>query len=239
MEAVDILAFGAHPDDVELGCSGTLVKATANGKRVAVVDLTQGELGTRGNATTRLQEAATAAQLMGVVARENMAFRDGFFTNDEQHQRALIQKIRKYRPDVVLCNAETDRHIDHGRGSDLVAAACFLSGLSKIETEADGIPQLAWRPRYVFHYIQWNEVHPNFIVDISGHLDKKMEVVQAYASQFFSPNSKEKNTPISSKNFLDSVRYRAENYGRLIGTAAGEGFTTKQPLAIADINGWL
>lgn len=236
---VALLAFGAHPDDVELGCSGTLIKAVANGKRVAVIDLTQGELGTRGDVPTRQKEAAAAASIMGLVARENLGFRDGFFTNDEQHQLAVIEKIRYYCPDVVLCNAESDRHIDHGRGAALVADACFLSGLSKITTTHQGILQQAWRPRYVFHYIQWNEVVPNFIVDISGYLEKKMEAVQAYSSQFYTPNSKEKSTPISSKNFLASVQYRAENFGRLIGAAAGEGFTTQQPLAIDDINSWL
>ncbi len=198
---VALLAFGAHPDDVELGCSGTLIKAVANGKRVAVIDLTQGELGTRGDVLTRQKEATAAASIMGLVARENLGFRDGFFTNDEQHQLAVIEKIRHYRPDVVLCNAETDRHIDHGRGAALVADACFLSGLSKITTTHQGIPQEVWRPRYVFHYIQWNEVVPNFIVDISGYLEKKWKWYRPTAASFTRLILKRKAHQLVQKTF--------------------------------------
>ena len=235
----DILAFGAHPDDIELGCGGTLAKATQAGKKVVAIDLTQGELGTRGSAELRLEEAAKAAKILGLQARENMGFKDGFFQNDEAHQRALIQKIRSYRPDVVLCNAETDRHIDHGKGSDLVHTACFLSGLTKIETiDSSGKTQKPWRPRYVFHYIQWYDLPPHFIVDISGFLDQKLTAVKAFASQFYDPQSTDKQTPISSKNFIESVRYRAENLGRLIGSEAGEGFTSRQPLGVDSVLDW-
>jgi bacillithiol biosynthesis deacetylase BshB1 len=240
MKTTDILAIGAHPDDIELGCAGTLAKAISAGKKVVAIDLTQGELGTRGSAPLRLEEAATAAALLGIETRENMGFRDGFFQNDEAHQKALIQKIRTYRPDVVLCNAQTDRHIDHGRASDLVHDACFLSGLEKIETiSPSGQNQLPWRPRYVFHYIQWYDITPHFIVDISGFLDTKLAAVKAYSSQFYDPDSTDANTPISSKNFIDSVGYRAENLGRLIGREAGEGFTTRQPLGIGMLTDWL
>jgi bacillithiol biosynthesis deacetylase BshB1 len=235
----DILAFGAHPDDIELGCGGTLAKATQAGKKVVAIDLTQGELGTRGSAELRLEEAAKAAKILGLQARENMGFKDGFFQNDEAHQRALIQKIRSYRPDVVLCNAETDRHIDHGKGSDLVHTACFLSGLTKIETiDPSGKTQQSWRPRYVFHYIQWYDLPPHFIVDISGFLDQKLTAVKAFTSQFYDPKSTDEQTPISSKNFIESVRYRAENLGRLIGSEAGEGFTSRQPLGVDSVLDW-
>jgi len=235
----DILAFGAHPDDIELGCGGTLAKATQAGKKVVAIDLTQGELGTRGSAELRLKEAAKAAKILGLQARENMGFKDGFFQNDEAHQRALIQKIRSYRPDVVLCNAETDRHIDHGKGSDLVHTACFLSGLTKIVTiDPSGKTQQPWRPRYVFHYIQWYDLPPHFIVDISGFLDQKLTAVKAFTSQFYDPKSTDEQTPISSKNFIESVRYRAENLGRLIGSEAGEGFTSRQPLGVDSVLDW-
>jgi bacillithiol biosynthesis deacetylase BshB1 len=235
----DILAFGAHPDDIELGCGGTLAKATQAGKKVVAIDLTQGELGTRGSAELRLEEAAKAAKILGLQARENMGFKDGFFQNDEAHQRALIQKIRSYRPDVVLCNAETDRHIDHGKGSDLVHTACFLSGLTKIETiDSSGKTQQPWGPRYVFHYIQWYDLPPHFIVDISGFLDQKLTAVKAFTSQFYDPKSTDEQTPISSKNFIESVRYRAENLGRLIGSEAGEGFTSRQPLGVDSVLDW-
>ncbi|MFQ3341836.1 MAG: bacillithiol biosynthesis deacetylase BshB1 [Flavobacteriaceae bacterium] len=233
---VDILAFGAHPDDVELGCAGSIALSVSQGKTVGIIDLTKGELGTRGNVVIRNEEATKAAKILGVTFRENLAFRDGFFQNDELHQRVVIQKIRTYRPEVIFCNAFHDRHIDHGKGSKLVNDACFLSGLSKIETH-DGLgnPQGAWRPKIVLEYIQWNDIEPNIILDISGFLDKKIEAVTAFSSQFHTNKSDEKTTPISSLNFLESVSYRAKNFGRLIGTDAGEGFTSKQPLSIRTI----
>ena len=229
---LDILAFGAHPDDVELGCSGTIAKEVSLGKKVGIIDLTRGELGTRGSVEIRNSESAKASENLGVSVRENLDMRDGFFINDEAHQLKIIEILRKYRPEIVLCNAITDRHIDHGKGSKLVSDACFLSGLIKIETELNGKKQQAWRPKVVYHYIQWQNIEPDFVVDISGFLDQKMESVLAYGSQFYDPNSKEPVTPITSKTFLDSVKYRAEDLGRLVGVAYAEGFTTERYLAV-------
>lgn len=236
---LDILAFGAHPDDVELGCSGTLAKEISLGKKVGIVDLTRGELGTRGSAEIRDTEAAKAAAILGVAVRENLRFRDGFFTNDEKHQMEIIKMIRKYQPEIVLCNAITDRHIDHGKGSKLVSDACFLSGLSKIETELDGQVQTHWRPKVVYHYIQWQNIEPDFVVDISGFMDKKMESVLAYSTQFYDPSSNEPVTPITSKNFLDSIQYRAQDLGRLVGVDFAEGFTTERYLAVSSLENLL
>ena len=221
---LDILAIGAHPDDVELSCSGTIAKEIDNGKKVGILDLTRGELGTRGSAEIRDQEARNAAEILGVSVRENLGFKDGFFTNDEKHQLEIIKIIRKYRPDVVLCNAIHDRHIDHGKGSKLTSDACFLSGLIKIETFFDGQAQEAWRPKHVYHYIQWQHIEPDFVVDISGYMHKKMESVKAYTSQFYDANTKAPNTPISSKNFLDSIEYRSADFGRIINVEHAEGF---------------
>lgn len=232
---LDILAIGAHPDDVELGCSGTLVKEIANGKKVGILDLTRGELGTRGSAEIRDQEAKNAAAILGVSIRENMGFSDGFFVNDRSHQLKIIEILRKYQPEIVLCNAIYDRHIDHGKGSALVSDACFLSGLKKIETVFEGKSQAAWRPKQVFHYIQWKEIEPDIVVDISGFMDKKMASVKAYASQFHSPKNDAPETPISSSNFLESVEYRARNLGRIIGTEYAEGFTTERYPAVNSI----
>ncbi len=228
---LDILAFGAHPDDVELGCSGTLAKEIFLGKKVGIIDLTQGELGTRGSAKLRLEEAENARQILKAEVRENLGFADGFFKNDKEHQLEIIKIIRKYQPEIVLCNAITDRHIDHGKGSSLVSDACFLSGLRKIETEIEGKPQAAWRPKQVYHYIQWKNIEPDFVVDISGFIEKKIESVLAYKSQFYDANSNEPTTPISDKNFLDSVTYRARDLGRLIGVDFAEGFTTERVVA--------
>ena len=226
---VDILAFGAHPDDIELGCGGSLAKAVAQGKKVGLIDLTQGELGTRGSAEIRKQEATEAAKLLNASFRENLGFRDGFFVNDEAHQLEVIKTIRAYQPNIVLCNAIDDRHIDHAKGSQLVSDACFLSGLKKIATkDNEGNTQTAWRPAQVYHYIQWKEITPDFVLDISEYIDKKLEVIQAYSSQFYDKESKEPSTPISSKNFLESVRYRAKNLGRLAGVDAAEGFTVER-----------
>lgn len=229
---VDILAFGAHPDDVELGAGATIAKEIDLGRKVAIVDLTRGELGTRGSAEIRQQEATAAAAVLGVHYRENLAFRDGFFTNDEKHQLEIIKMIRKYRPEIVLCNAIDDRHIDHGKGSKLVSDACFLSGLRKIETAMNGVEQEAWRPKVVYHYIQWKNIEPDFVVDVTGYMDKKVESVLAYGTQFFDKNSSEPTTPITSKNFLDSITYRAQDLGRLINTDFAEGFTVERYLAV-------
>ena len=205
MIKLDILVFGAHPDDAELGAGGTIAKEVANGKKVGIIDLTRGELGTRGSAELRDKEAKAAAALLNVTVRENLGFRDGFFVNDETHQLEIIKMIRKYRPEIVLCNAIEDRHIDHGKGSKLVSDACFLSGLIKIETQLDGKIQDPWRPKLVYHYIQWKNITPDFVMDISGFMDKKVAAILAYGSQFHDPNSKEPETPVSSKTFIESV----------------------------------
>lgn len=233
---LDILAFGAHPDDVELGCSGTIAKEVSLGKKVGIIDLTRGELGTRGSKEIRDQEAMAAATILGVQIRENLNFRDGFFINDAQHQLEIIKKIRKYQPEIVLCNAVDDRHIDHGKGSKLVSDACFLSGLTKIETELDGIKQEAWRPKLVYHYIQWKNLEPDFVVDVTGFMDLKMQSVLAYGSQFFDPNSDEPETPITSKNFLDSIKYRAQDLGRLVNVEFAEGFTVERYLTVNSLS---
>jgi len=229
---LDILAFGAHPDDVELGCGGTIAKEIALGKTVGIIDLTRGELGTRGSVEIRNQEAAAAAKILGIFARENLDMRDGFFINDEAHQLEIIKMIRKYKPEIVICNAIDDRHIDHGKGSKLVSDACFLSGLMKIETEYDGKNQQAWRPKVVYHYMQWKNITPDFVVDITGYNDKRIEAILAYGSQFYNPNSNEPQTPIASKNFLESLNYRAQDLGRLIGVDYAEGFTAERYLGV-------
>ncbi|WP_299148961.1 bacillithiol biosynthesis deacetylase BshB1 [uncultured Dokdonia sp.] len=229
---LDILAIGAHPDDVELGCGATIAKEIANGKKVGILDLTRGELGTRGSAEIRDVEAANAAKILGVSVRENIALADGFFVNDRESQLKIIEIIRKYQPEMVLCNAITDRHIDHGKGSKLASDACFLSGLKKIETIVEGKPQEKWRPKTVYHYIQWQNIEPDVVVDVTGFIDKKCESVFAYTSQFHDPNNKEGDTPISSKTFKDSINYRARDLGRLIGTEYGEGFTVERYAAV-------
>jgi len=229
---LDILAFGAHPDDVELSCGATIAKEISLGKKVGIIDLTRGELGTRGSAELRDQEAAHAAKVLGVSVRENLRFRDGFFTNDEAHQLEVIKILRKYRPEIVICNAVNDRHIDHGKGSKLVSDACFLSGLVKIVTELDGQRQDAWRPKLVYHYIQWKNLTPDFVVDVTGFIDVKVESLMTYKSQFYDPNSTEPVTPIATKNFKESILYRAADLGRLINTEHAEGFTVERYLAV-------
>lgn len=229
---LDILAIGAHPDDVELGCGATVAKEIAAGKKVGILDLTRGELGTRGSAEIRDQEAAASANILGVSVRENLAFADGFFLNDEKHQLEIIRIIRKYQPEIVLCNAIDDRHIDHPKGSKLVSDACFLSGLRKIETILNNESQKEWRPKQVYHYIQWKNIEPDFVVDVTGFVETKLNAVKAYGSQFYDPNSKEPTSPISSKNFLDSVVYRAQDLGRLVGVEYAEGFNSERYVAV-------
>jgi len=233
---LDILAFGAHPDDVELGCSGTIAKEISLGKKVGIIDLTRGELGTRGSVEIRNSESIKASEILGISVRENLNMRDGFFVNDEAHQIKVIKMIRKFRPEIVLCNAIQDRHIDHGKGSKLVSDACFLSGLRKIETSINDEKQEAWRPKVVYHYIQWENLVPDFVVDISGFIDLKMESILAYSSQFYKENTNEPESPISSKNFLDSVKYRAQDLGRIIGTEHAEGFTVERYLAVNSLS---
>lgn len=233
---LDILAIGAHPDDVELGCGGTLAKEVANGKKVGVLDLTRGELGSNGSADLRDIEAANASKIMGIHMRENLAFRDGFFLNDESHQLKIIEVIRKYQPEVVLCNAISDRHIDHAKGSKLASDACFLSGLVRIKTNFNGVEQNKWRPKQVYHYIQWESLKPDIVVDITGFNEVKVEAVKAYGTQFYNPkDANSANTPISNQNFLDSVTYRGRDLGRIIGVDHAEGFTVERYAAVKSI----
>ncbi|MGB1309360.1 MAG: bacillithiol biosynthesis deacetylase BshB1 [Oceanihabitans sp.] len=229
---LDILAFGAHPDDVELGCGGTIAKEIISGKKVGIVDLTKGELGTRGTAITRKTEATNAANILGVSVRKNLGFADGFFENNKSNQLEIIKLLRKYKPEIVLCNAIDDRHIDHPKGSKLVSDACFLSGLIKIETELEGESQQKWRPKQVYHYIQWKNIEPDVVVDISAVIQNKIDAVMAYKTQFFNAASTEPSTPISSKNFTDSIAYRARDLGRLVGVEYAEGFTTERYAAV-------
>lgn len=234
---IDILAIGAHPDDVELGCGGTLAKLISAGKTVAVVDLTQGELGTRGTNFTRAEEAANASKILGLSARENLKMKDGFLQNSEEYQMQIVKIIRKYQPEIVLANAIHDRHPDHAKASKLVLDACFLSGLVKIETVGQGENQQPWRPKQVFHYIQWKNITPDFVIDISDFMEKKIEACLAYKTQFYDPNSEEPMTPIATKDFLESLTYRAQDLGRLSGVAFAEGFTTEKLLAFKNFDG--
>ncbi|WCM41791.1 bacillithiol biosynthesis deacetylase BshB1 [Flavobacterium sp. CBA20B-1] len=229
---LDILAFGAHPDDVELGCGGTIAKEVSLGKKVGIIDLTQGELGTRGSAEIRAKEAAKASTILGVTFRENLKFKDGFFINDEAHQLEIIKKIRQYQPEIVICNAIDDRHIDHGKGSKLVSDACFLSGLRRIETSLNGVIQTEWRPKLVYHYIQWKNIEPDFVVDISQFMQHKIDAVMAYSTQFYDPDSKEPLSPIATKNFTESIEYRAKDLGRLVFVDYAEGFTVERYVAV-------
>lgn len=229
---LDILAMAAHPDDVELAGSGTLLKAMADGKKAGIIDFTRGELGTRGTPEIREAEANASGKILGLSARENLGFRDGFFKNDEAHQLELIRMIRKYQPDIVLANAFDDRHPDHGKGSQLAREACFLSGLKMIETELDGQKQAPWRPKIVYHYIQSIPSEPDFIVDVSDVWETKMESIRAFKSQFFDPSSSEENTYISSPDFINMIEARAIHYGHLIGAKYGEGFNVERTIGV-------
>ncbi|MEL6676050.1 MAG: bacillithiol biosynthesis deacetylase BshB1 [Bacteroidota bacterium] len=234
---LDVLAFAAHPDDVELACSGTICKLVSEGKKVGVVDLTRGELGSRGSAELRDQEAAEAAKIMGLSVRENLRFRDGFFKNDEAHQLAIIRMIRRYQPELILINAPADRHPDHGRGSAVVRDAAFLSGLRKIETEWEGVSQQAWRPKRHYFYIQDQSLTPDFVVDITDFFEQKNKAIQAYSSQFFVPSTDrdEPQTYISSQDFWHFLEARAREFGHRAGVRLGEGFISERPLLIRDI----
>lgn len=234
---VDILAIGAHPDDVELGCGGTIAKMISEGKTVAIIDLTKGELGTRGTDETRKVEAADAAKILGISARENLEMKDGFLQNSEEYQMRIVKMIRKYQPEIVLANATDDRHPDHAKAAKLVSDACFLSGLKKIVTALDGKNQEFWRPKHIFHFIQWKEVEPDFVIDISDFMDKKIEACMAYKTQFYNPESKEPVTPIATKDFLESLTYRAQNLGRLSGCTYAEGFTAEKMIALKNFEG--
>lgn len=236
MEKLHILAIAIHPDDIELGCAGTLIKHAAMGQAVGILDLSAGELGTRGTPELRLKEAADAAAIMGVRVRENAGMRDGFFQNDEAHQRQLITYLRRWQPDIVLANALEDRHPDHGRAGKLIADACFLSGLRKVETTYHGELQQPWRPKRVFHMIQDRLLTPSFIVDVTDFFDTKLQSIAAYKSQFHDPESKEPQTYISSQNFLDQIKYRDALMGKRIGTAYAEGFVSENIPGVSDLD---
>lgn len=227
-EKVDILAIGAHPDDIELGCGGTLMKEIEMGKKVGLMDLTQGELGTRGSKEIRKQEAELARDFMGAKFRDNLLLDDCFFENNRDNQINLISKIRRYQPEIIMCNATDDRHIDHQKAAKLVVDSCFLSGLKKIETTFDGNIQDVWRPVNVYHYIQWKNLEPDFVIDISKYMKQKFDLINCYKSQFYNDEKFDDNTPISTKNFLDSITYRARDLGRLVGVEAAEGFLSSR-----------
>lgn len=233
---LDILAIAAHPDDIELACAGTLVSHIKLGKKVGILDLTQGELGTRGTPEIRKQEALNASKILGIEIRENVGLRDGFFRNTESDQLAIIPYIRKYRPEIVLANAIEDRHPDHGRGSKLTYDACFLSGLRQIiTTNEDGSPQEAWRPKHFYYYIQDRYIKPDFIVNITPYWDLKEQAIRAFRSQFYDPSNNEPESYISNPDFLDFVRARSLEYGHAIGTKYGEGFKSSRALGISSL----
>lgn len=225
---LDILAFGVHPDDIELCCAGTLMVEMSRGKKAGVIDLTRGEMGTRGTAETRKVEAEKAAEIMGIHVRENLGMRDCFLENDEAHRLQIIQKIRQYRPDIVFCNAVEDRHPDHGRAAKLVKDSCFLSGLIKIKTSFNGEEQEAWRPKFVIHYIQDRYLQPDFVVDITDVYERKMKSVLAYSTQFYNPDLNEPETYISTPAFMESIESRNKIFGRMIGVGYAEGFMSDQ-----------
>ena len=227
---LDILAIGVHPDDVELSAAGTILKHIALGKKVGILDLTRGELGTRGSAELRTREANAAAKILGLSVREQLNMADGFFENNEAHQKQIIEIIRKYQPEIILCNAITDRHPDHGRAAKLTTDACFYSGLVKVDTN-----QAAWRPKAVYNYIQDNFIEPDFVIDITSQMDKKMESIMAYSSQFFDPNSKEPVTPISSKNFMEYIKAKGSLFGRAINVDYAEGFTANRYIGVENL----
>lgn len=235
MNKIDILAFGAHPDDIELSCVGTLINSISKGKKVGLVDLTQGELGTRGSADLRLQEAENSRLLMGAEYRHNLGMRDGFFELDEAHLMKIVEEIRFGRPEIVLANSIDDRHPDHGRAAKLVHRACFLAGLKKIETYFEGEKQEKWRPRAVYHYIQDMNLEPDVVVDISETFQKKIDCIKCFSSQFFDPESTEPETPLSGQDFFDFIAGKAKTYGRHIGAEYAEMFTAHRYIGVDDI----
>lgn len=234
---LDVLAIGSHPDDVELGCSGTLIKEIRRGKKIGIIDLTQGELGTRGTIATRHHEAAEAARILGVEVRENLKMRDGFFVNDETHQLQLIQALRKYKPEIVIGNIMDDRHPDHGRGGKLIYDACFLSGLKKVQTTDDmGKEQESWRPKYVLQYLQDRFYEPDFIIDVTEVWEQRMEAIRAYKTQFYSVESKEPQTYISSPEFMETLESRARLLGKRIGVQFAEGYLSTKSIGINNLD---
>jgi len=236
MIKLDILVLSVHPDDAELGCSGTILKHIALGKKVGIVDLTRGELGTRGSAEIRDKEAAAAAKILGLTVRENLGLPDGFFQNAPEYQLKVIAAIRKYQPDIVITNAYHDRHPDHGRASELVEASAFLAGLRKIETHFDGELQAAWRPNLLLHFIQDRYVQPDIVIDVTAYWDKKIESILAYGSQFFNPDwENEPQTYISSPEFIKIIEARAIEYGKVIQVKYAEGFTSRKILGVDNL----
>jgi bacillithiol biosynthesis deacetylase BshB1 len=235
---LDLLAFGVHPDDIELSCAGTLLVEKNKGKKIGIIDLTRGELGTRGTAESREEEAGNSAKILGVDVRENLDMADAFFRNDELNQRKIITVLRKYQPEIILCNAVEDRHPDHGRAAQLVSDAFFLSGLRKIETFDGSEKQEAWKPKYVFHYIQDNYLTPDFVVDISDVIDKKLEAIRAFKTQFFTgpKNDSEPQTYISTPEFLESIINRSKMFGKMIGVKHAEGFVSKKMIGIKNFD---
>lgn len=233
---LDILAIGAHPDDIELGCAGTILKEIEAGKKVGVLDLTVGELGTRGSGSLRMKEAKASADLLGLSCRHNLGMKDGFFKNDEDHIRLMIPYIRKYQPDIILANALSDRHPDHGRASKLIEDACFYSGLRKIETTSGGEAQEAWRPKAVYHYIQDYFIKPDFVVDITPFMEQKMQSIKAFSSQFYNPDSKEPDSPLTQKHFFEYLRGRMADMGRYIQVDYAEGFTISRPAGVESLS---
>jgi len=232
---LDILAFAAHPDDVELSASGTLLKYIAEGKKVGIIDLTRGELGSRGTATTRSLEAENAGKLMGLSVRDNLDLADGFFDDSFDTKMRIIQQIRKYQPDIVLANAMSDRHPDHGRAGKIVADASFLSGLLKIQSAEDDIPQAPFRPQLLLHYIQDHYLKPDIVIDVSDFMEQKIEVIKAFTTQFYDPNFDGPETPISGEDFFDFIKGRMMTLGRPIGAKYAEGFSCDRILGVDDL----
>jgi len=236
---LDVLVFAAHPDDAELSCGGTILSLVASGKKVGIIDLTEGEMGTRGNVSLRYKEAVAAGRILGISIRENLAFADVFFQNDRGHQIKVMEAIRKYKPEIILCNAIKDRHPDHSKASQLVVQANFMAGLRKIETSIDKKPQEAWRADLVYHYIQTDWIQPDIVVDVSDFWTKKMEAVRAYKSQFFDPEGDESNTLISSPEFMDMLDARGIELGLSIRVKFGEGFTVDRNVGVSDLSSLL
>ncbi|WP_162416044.1 bacillithiol biosynthesis deacetylase BshB1 [Cyclobacterium roseum] len=232
---LDILAIAAHPDDAELSCSGTLASHVAKGYKVGILDLTRGEMGTRGTPELRIKEAGKAAEILNLSMRENLGFQDVYFKDDKEHQVAIARVLRTYRPEIVLANAVSDRHPDHGKGGSLASHACFVSGLRKLETEKDGKPQEAWRPKYIYHYIQNNYIEPDLVVDISSHWETKIKSILAFQSQFYNPDSKEPESFISRPDFLDFIEARSREMGHKINVKYGEGFTVERVTGVSDL----
>ncbi len=232
---LDILVIAAHPDDSELACSGTIASHIQKGYKVGVLDLTRGEMGTRGTPEIRIEESNEAAKLLGLSMRENLGFEDVFFEDDFQHQLQIVRYIRKLKPQIILANAISDRHPDHGKGGSVASKACFMSGLRKIETDWDGQSQEAWRPKYIYHYIQNNYIKPDFVVDVTEFWDKKMESIKAFKSQFYDPNSNEPESFISSSGFLDFIDARGKELGHSINVRYGEGFTVERMIGVDDL----